>query len=276
MKDRLELPNSSSSLNYNILHEIFLEHILQYVPHGNVKKQALRAIKKRKIEDLYFLVGRTKATVPSYLKSCNKYVKAAGLSIMLPVLHSLGFKLSKSIFYTAATKGNLGCIRWLKDNCCIWDRHTFDAAAKSGNLDMMKWLRSHGCPWGEVTFWEATKNGNLEIIKWLKENGCPWDEWTFWEATKMSRRAIMQWLFENGCPWDEWTFAAAAENGCIEILAWLWKNGCPWDAWAFIYAARGNQLDCMKWLLENVLTLNEGAFENMLFQAAAENNETFL
>ena len=40
-----------------------------------------------------------------------------------------------------------------------------------GNFDIMKWLKDNGCPWNEHTFACAVEYCNSDIIKWLKSNG---------------------------------------------------------------------------------------------------------
>jgi hypothetical protein len=126
----------------SICADIFITHVVPYFSEEEVKEQVLQAVKARSLQNLFFFTGRTPTTVPNYLTIDNQYTQAADLTIMLPVLESLGFKLSREVF---------------------------EAAAKRGNLDAMEWLEQHGCPWDWHTFREAAVNGNVKNMMWLKQ-----------------------------------------------------------------------------------------------------------
>ena len=160
-------------------YEIFLSDIIPFLSQNEMEKQVLQAIENRNLNDLYFFIGCTPTMVPSYLTCNPKYTEAAGFTLILPVLHFLGFSLSTKIFDAAANIGNLVIMKWLKLINCPWSERTFAISAKQGNLEIMKWLKENGCPWNDWAFLIAAKYGHLEVIKWLKESGCPWSEKTF-------------------------------------------------------------------------------------------------
>jgi hypothetical protein len=183
-----------------ISHDVYLAHILPFIPQNDLEELVLRAVETNNIEDLYFLIGTTSATVPKYLSSNKVISKAAGFTKILPVLHQLGFALSEEIFSAAAKRGSLRIMKWLKANACPWDEHTFGEAAIYGDLETMKWLKDNQCPWNERTFLAAAKQGSITNMKWLKENSCPWDQRTFWESAAQGNILILDWLKESGCP----------------------------------------------------------------------------
>ena len=91
----------------------------------------------------------------------------------LAELELVDYKPKYKNFAYAAKFGNLDNMKWLKANCCPFDKLTFSYAAKFGNLDNMKWLKDNGCPFDDYTFSYAALNGDLDNMKWLKANGCP-------------------------------------------------------------------------------------------------------
>jgi hypothetical protein len=53
----------------SISHDVYLAHILPFIPQNDLEELVLRAVETNNIEDLYFLIGTTRATVPKYLSS---------------------------------------------------------------------------------------------------------------------------------------------------------------------------------------------------------------
>jgi hypothetical protein len=184
-----------------IPHDLFIEHLLPFILSAKeMEDVVLNAVFTRNIADIRFFLGRSPASVPSYLKRNEQYTRVANFTIMLPVLVDLGFSLSAEIFEAAASKGNLSIMRWLKEKCCPWSSWTFYYASEHNNLVNIQWLRANGCPWSEETFVAAARNGNIENMIWLKQNGCPWDARTFYYAEDHGNPFNVKWLKINGCP----------------------------------------------------------------------------
>lgn len=207
-----------------IPYDIVRDHILPMRTHIEIKRLVLRAIISKNIGDLFTLVGRQKATVPSYLSSNDLYATAAITArafIVLPVLFDLGFKFS-----------SLVCtMKWLRNHECPWDDHTFHFSVSCNvRLDILEWLQQNHCPgMNSYLFYAAAKSGNVSTMKWLKEQECPWNETAFMAAAEHGNLKNMKWLKKNGCPWCVATSAAAAMNGSIVNIKWLKANGCPWN-----------------------------------------------
>ncbi len=256
-KANLVAPLTMVELPY-IPHHVILEHIFPFIDAYDMEKNVYDAVQSRNLSDLYFMVGRTKVTVPTFVSNNEIYSEKAGLhSILLPVLRNLGFKLSNRLFQLAAEKGNIKILDWLRDNDCPWHEQTFLTAINHGDLYLCMWLKRDGCPWDASTFFMAAgKNSKLHILQWLQENGCPWDEQTYYPAVMEGNLDAVRWLRENGCPWDEQTFLAAALQENLDLMKWLLLNNCPWDYRTFdaisdsAISDRGNNM-ILEWLIEN-------------------------
>jgi hypothetical protein len=133
-------------VNASISHDVLLSNIFPMMPKRAFETAVMKAIKARNLANLRLLLGCTPATVPTFLTQDLKYARAAGFSILLPVLQRLGFKLSKHIFEAAVKQNNLNILIWLKQKNCPWDEYTFALAAEYGNLVILKWLKENGCP----------------------------------------------------------------------------------------------------------------------------------
>jgi len=182
----------------SIPHHLIVENIFPFLfSHRDMEAYILNSIITENMNDLFFLVGRSSASVPSYITSNEEYAQRTGFTIVLPILVSLGFKLSAEIFEAAATKGNLEIMKWLKKMNCPWNAWVFYYATEHDSLDNMKWLKENGCPWNGETFVAAVRNGNLDNLKWLKENGCPVDSRTFYYAAEQGDPENLNWLKEN-------------------------------------------------------------------------------
>lgn len=254
----------------SIPHHLFLTNIVPMIPRELFEKRVMKAVEQRNLQDLYTLVGRTAATVPSYLTQNASYAEAAGFTLLLPVLQRLGFHLSEKIFVAAVRQnGNVDILEWLQQHQCPLSEMTFSAATKHGNLNTLTWLQQHGCTWNDRTFSFAVQFGNTNTLMWLKEQGCPMTEFAFAFTDDVH---ILEWLKKNGCPWTDRTFAAAATVGYLDTLKWLKKNGCQWNALTFAFAAENGNLDNMQWLKDNncpwdirtvLATFQERHFDNL-------------
>ena len=56
-------------------------------------------------------------------------------------------------------------------NPAPWDSDTCSSAASRGHLEVLKWLRENGCEWNSSTCNNAALEGHLEVLKWAHENG---------------------------------------------------------------------------------------------------------
>lgn len=246
-----ELNRQTMNLFINLPKDI-LQQIFSFQQIDGIKAKVMGAVRTRNIGDLYFVVGRDKALVPKYLTEDDTYSEEAGCSIMLPVLHQLGFKMSNSLFTAAARNGNLEMLKWLwKETDCQWDERTFPMAAERGRLDVCQWLRRKRCPWDALTFFLAAGTGNMKMLMWLKENGCDWDVQTYYRAIQNGHLEVVKWLKANGCPWEEQCFLSAVTFEKLDIMEWLFDNQCPWDERAYEAAVEQGNPEIISWLEEH-------------------------
>jgi hypothetical protein len=238
-----------------IPHELFLSHILPIIPHTEIEELVKKAVQERNLNDLFFLVGRRKETVPSHLTGSEKIIKAAGRSMMLPIICGLGFTVAEDVMNEAVSDGHIEKVRLLRKNGCPCSTRTFTIAVKKRNFEMMKCLKELGCPFSDTAMNAAAKIGDIESMKWLRANGCPWSEWTFRAAAINGDLDIMKWLRLNGCPWDSYVFMAAAENGNLDNMKWLRFNGCAWCTGSLWQAKNHGNIENLNWMKENGLNL---------------------
>ena len=233
--------------------DLILEDIYPFLTTEEVNENVMEAVRTRRIGDLYLMVGRTKISVPASISGNEKYSIEAGCSVLLPVLNSLGFKISKCLFTTAAKKGNIDAMRWLrKEKDSSWDgNHTFTAAVEYGNLDICKWLKKNDCPWNVQAFHVASGTGDFALLEWLKEMECPWSVQSYLSPVIKGDLDTVKWLKRNGCPWDDHLFMAAAYYENLELMKWLFSNGCPWDKRTFQVATEKGNLKNLEWLKDN-------------------------
>jgi hypothetical protein len=70
------------------------------------------------------------------------------------------------------------------------------SAAERGHLTVLKWLRANGCPWDAMTCCSAAASGKLKVLQWARANGC---EWRRGVCMRVSARhpAVRQWVEEQ-------------------------------------------------------------------------------
>ena len=70
---------------------------------------------------------------------------------------------------TAAQRGDLEVLQWLRSQNCPWD-DACRATAEHGHLEILQWLRAQEppCPWSAATCSRAAGRGHLHILQWLK------------------------------------------------------------------------------------------------------------
>jgi len=128
----------------------------------------------------------------------------------------------------AASSGELGVLKWLRNTGCPWDQWICAIAAKDGHLEMLQWAREHGCPWDDMVCLYAAVGGHLNVLQWLRAGHCPWDKWTCRAAAMYGHLELLQWARANGCPWEK-SECAAVSRKHPKIRAWV-RQQQPWDA----------------------------------------------
>ncbi len=255
-----------------ISHNILLSHVFRFLDVQDMENNVLQAIKSKNIANLHFMVGWTKATVPSFIKENKMFAIAADLDpLLLPELKRLGFKLHKDLFYYATEQGKKSdTLQWLEENGCEWREWTLNTAIQEHeSLSLCKWLKQKGCSWDKHTFFEASGCSpgirKMELLQWLHDNSCPWDTQTYSKAVMDNDMTTVKWLRENGCPWEEQTFLGAAIRENLDMMKWLNLNNCPWDSRTYEVIVEAGNREILDWLVENNCPTEEDDYEDEFF-----------
>lgn len=108
-------------------------------------------------------------------------------------------------------------------------------AAKKGHLEVLKWLRSKNFCWDYKICIESVKNDHYEILKWAIENniclsGHEWSRNTpittiCAHIAYNGRLDILKWLIDYGIILDiDAICMTAAMGGYLDILIWSLEN----------------------------------------------------
>jgi len=74
----------------------------------------------------------------------------------------------------AASIGVVGVLAELVDNRqCKLTTDACTTAAGRGNLDALVWLRIRGCPWDSESYHCAADAGHVEVLRYVHEHSCP-------------------------------------------------------------------------------------------------------
>lgn len=76
---------------------------------------------------------------------------------------------------TAAQHGHLQLLQWLKDNNCLWTRHSCGSMAVFGNqLKVLQWAYANGRGVNDACVCsQAFQAGHYDILEWAVEKGFP-------------------------------------------------------------------------------------------------------
>jgi len=90
-------------------------------------------------------------------------------------------------------------VSWFVANGVQWDASWCASAADKGNLDALKWLRDQGCPWDFSTLAKGAKTyEGADIMNYLKENNFPFDAAQIAELELRRIYPAAKWLDANG------------------------------------------------------------------------------
>ncbi len=164
-----------------------------------------------------------------------------------------GCPWDQMVVRTAAEQGHLEVVKWaVSQKCPLAEWWTCAWAARGGQLGVLKWLRDNGCRWDNWTCTLAARGGHLELLKWARENGCPWEVGSMvTHAAETGHLEVLKWLITQGCSVNRFTSAWAARGGQLEILKWLKANDYPWDGLTIAWAEGAGHLEVSRWAREN-------------------------
>jgi len=162
---------------------------------------------------------------------------------------------------SAAARGDLVGLQWLRQHQWPWDRTVVSHhAAQGGHLHVLRWLCDDSCQWPPFdghTAVRAAERGHLHVLEWF----C---SFMFLDWKRVCLAAIppghlhvLQWVHAKGrwpsslndtLFWDGTTCATAAKGGHGHVLLWLMRQQVPCDDTWTLGAAEGGHLDLLQTL----------------------------
>jgi hypothetical protein len=109
-------------------------------------------------------------------------------------------RLTKTLCKDIAMKGDLKCLKYVRELNCPWDIYTSFNAALSGSYECLKYVIENGGLYNESVYACAADGKSLKCIKYLKDIGCPWSTRVTMKATVNNCSEILEFLLESGCP----------------------------------------------------------------------------
>lgn len=223
---------------------------------------------------------RSKAVVDAVIAEC--------WSLVNWLINHRGCTLTIAMSKTAAEKGHLRVLQWLREQGCPWNHvDTFASAVHGGHVPVLEWLLDKGCKadenicqlaaerghlevlqWAygkgftineEDSIFDAARNGHIEVLEWLRTEIEDFDDVELLSRIFASNGKIeaLEWAHAEDLPWDESVTSAAAEHGHLNTLQWLHRMGCPWDEETCERAAKANHLEILEWALAHDCPMNE-------------------
>lgn len=151
---------------------------------------------------------------------------------------------------TAAERGHLPLLRFLREQGFTWDETCARAAAAAGSVECLRYARENGCPWDAATCQQAASRPDAACLRYARENGCPWNgAAVVVAAAAAGSLQCLRYARDNGCPWHPHTCRYAAARGHLECLRYAVEHGCPYDSEVSLFAAFGNQPACLEYAL---------------------------
>jgi hypothetical protein len=157
----------------------------------------------------------------------------------------------KNLCATAAGKGDLDLLKWLRAKGVPWDSRTVNTAVEGGNFEVLKWLAANQCPWDHNATTTAAQSGNFRILRWLMEQKFVTEfQNVAWVATRRGHFDILQWAVERGSPLHHTLMSNAMREGDLRVIQWLVERGCPWTEESLSTAAQAGAWACFRWCVE--------------------------
>lgn len=211
-----------------------IEQIISYLSLLDDKLNFLENIVTDRKSFYYYIKNNSNDVNIKNISSCHHFARNNCIKLLIFAKQNKK-KFTWNSAYTcrvAAENNHINILKWCKNQLPFhWDFTICASAASKGNIEVLEWLRKNGCPWDSSACASAALNGHFNTLKWLKNNGCPWNRNTCINAAKYGDLEILKWCrsYKPPCPWDVETPNAAAKNGHREILKWCRTQGCPWN-----------------------------------------------
>lgn len=129
-----------------------------------------------------------------FSEEIQKEIISSGLTLMLYFYDKMN---KNKICNYAALLGQLGVLRYVRENGCPWDESTCSYAAEYGHLECLKYARENSCPWNSYTCSYAARGGHLECLIYAHSHGCPWDRFTCLNAARNGHLNCLKYAREN-------------------------------------------------------------------------------
>jgi hypothetical protein len=152
----------------------------------------------------------------------------AGLIHMLEHLRTHGCEWDEETSAAAAKAGRTAALKWLREQGCPWDADTIteDATYSSTRgIDCLRYLKEQGCVFHEGTMAFAAESGFLEVCQYLRAEECPWDKDACDLAARNDKVDVLRWLRECDCPCTVPDVCIeAALGGAVNVLEYLYEQ----------------------------------------------------
>jgi hypothetical protein len=133
----------------------------------------------------------------------------------------------------AAERGDVHCLRVLRE--CGFELHTWAwvAAASGGHFDCLVFALSHGYVLNDSVVYDsflsaAVKHGRLAVVDLVLQQGLPREPF-FLNEFRVGPHSMkcIESLLEKGVAIDPESLIAAARNGDLDFVRMLYKHGIP-------------------------------------------------
>lgn len=137
--------------------------------------------------------------------------------------------LHPQLCYTAAKKGHMHMLIWLKEYGFTFDKRVYAGAAMGGFMDIIKWAKKNGCPTNSL-FLPNLASKYPEIVRWFLKHDAKWDHTLY--AIKNGHLDALKVVYEMkpDVLTTEFTLTPhmplhiAAETGNLEMFKWLLQH----------------------------------------------------
>lgn len=131
-----------------------------------------------------------------------------------------------------------------------------EQASRYGRLGCLIYLRQNGCPWNKWTCIYAAQYGHLNCLQWAHWNGCEWDTEVCIKSAEGGYLDCLQYACDNGCPVDHRTADRAALNGHLDCLKYIHAIGIMWGTDAYECLRYGHN-ECYNYIMSHENGLNQ-------------------
>lgn len=178
------------------------------------KAAAVAAAGAGRLEVLEWLLQNGSTDSWEEKRLCEAAALHGKLEVLLWLRHEKEFTWNERAVTSAALEGgHLAVLQHLMvEVSCPLDELACATAARRGHLEVLQWLRHENCPWDEKSCINAAHHGHIRVLKWALENGVPRPAGVPFHIPEHLDLELLQLARFYGCPWDAWN-KWTLENG---------------------------------------------------------------